>query len=545
MDDSTQPTDPVGPEADPWQDPAVRPGLRRGHSASSAGSHSSADPSSVTGPNRSRSPGRTTRSSRSRRTPVRRRVDREALADLSDLDLDPALSPPLQALWDTAAEDSRRWAARCRALERFWREPDPVGEDEGIFEADVVAVALALRCTNEAAAREIHDAHHALHLLPLSFARLQDGQLPLGWFQRLLRRTRQLNHQQVSRVDAEVAGWPSTLTTEQFRRRLSSLLTRIESETTTPYHHTAEGRRRVELLPPGEDGMGCLQVIGPIPEILGLARRLDSAARAVQSAQRHALEAGGEIPCDRDDDVAETGLPSSLRRLQYDLLTGTALDTGEIRVPADRFRLTVTVPALTLLGASVEPGMLDGRIPVPASMARELAGASRTWYRVLTDPASGEFLPLPAERYAPSPAMLEHLRLRNVTCAAPGCTRSTSWASEADHIQEYDHADPEAGGLTRIENLHLLCWQHHRLKTAGLLDPVRMRREPGAPGATVWTGPGSFRTLISDDTDLATPSSIAELTAAWEDFQTRWNTRHHPPDPPPSRDPQPSEPPPF
>ena len=64
--------------------------------------------------------------------------------------------------------------------------------------------------------------------------------------------------------------------------------------------------------------------------------------------------------------------------------------------------------------------MLEGTIPIPPAMARELAGQSTTWYRVLTDPCTGAFLPLPAERYTPTRAMLEHLRLRSSTCAVPG-----------------------------------------------------------------------------------------------------------------------------
>ena len=51
----------------------------------------------------------------------------------------------------------------------------------------------------------------------------------------------------------------------------------------------------------------------------------------------------------------------------------------------------VTVPAGTLLGLCDEPGELAGYGPIPASMARRLAGDG-TWRRVLTDPASGAIL---------------------------------------------------------------------------------------------------------------------------------------------------------
>lgn len=183
--------------------------------------------------------------------------------------------------------------------------------------------------------------------------------------------------------------------------------------------------------------------------------------------------------------------------------------------------------------------MLEGTIPIPAAMARELAGQSQTWYRVLTDACSGAFLPLPAKRYTPTRAMLEHLRLRNATCAVPGCTRSTSWASEADHIQEYDHGDPNSGGLTEIENLHLLCWQHHRAKTAGLLDPTRLPCTPGLPGLTSWSIRDRVSVIVRDNEDLATPYTVQQLMDSWTRYQARIEARRralerrkNPPEPP-------------
>src|SRR5699024_9227521 len=121
----------------------------------------------------------------------------------------------------------------------------------------------------------------------------------------------------------------------------------------------------------------------------------------------------------------------------------------------------------TLLGIENAPGLLDGIHPIPPQMARQLAGSENTWHRVLTDPTTGAFLPLPADRYVPTPEMLEYLRLTFPVCAVPGCTRPTSWASQIDHIQEYHHNHPETGGTTEIPNLHPLCWRHHQMKTAG------------------------------------------------------------------------------
>jgi len=451
----------------------------------------------------------------------------------------PTLPAHLQQVHAASLEESCRLAARFTALAPSFRDPESEDFDEDEAEAELLCVALALRCTRTVADRILRDAHIAVEQLPLTLLRLEDGTFPAAWFDRILRRTRHLTVRQMARVDSAIALWPTTLTTEQFHHRLSRLLGRVESEQETPAHLTPEGRRRVELLPTGDDGIGCLRVIGPAPEILALAQRLDAAARAVQAAQRHAFEAGEEPPVDPRGTVAATGLPASLAAIQYDLLGGAAFDTDGVQVPAPRFRLNITVPVLTMLGGSQEPGMLEGTIPIPAAMARELAGQSETWYRVLTDPCSGAFLPLPAKRYAPSRDMLEHLRLRNTTCAVPGCTRPTSWASEADHIEEYDHEHPERGGLTEIENLHLLCWQHHRAKTAGLLDPTRLPCTPGLPGRTAWSIRERAHVIVRDNEDLASPPTAQALMDSWARYQARIEARRralerrkNPPPPP-------------
>src|SRR5699024_7381109 len=57
------------------------------------------------------------------------------------------------------------------------------------------------------------------------------------------------------------------------------------------------------------------------------------------------------------------------------------------------------------------------------------------------------------------------------------------------------HTHPETGGTTEIPNLHPLCWRHHQMKTAGLLDPIKESithpttptNTQFEPGTTPWT----------------------------------------------------------
>lgn len=92
--------------------------------------------------------------------------------------------------------------------------------------------------------------------------------------------------------------------------------------------------------------------------------------------------------------------------------------------------------------------MLPDGSPLPADMARRLAGYASTWTRILTDPATGT--PLDAK-----------------------ATSDTI----PNSLVPFDHSSPASGGLTRFGSLPHLCATHHQAKTDRQFS-VRMA-EPG------------------------------------------------------------------
>lgn len=423
----------------------------------------------------------------------------------------------LEELWDDGAEDSRRLAARYRAI--VGSSHDPLSPEDLPRDAramEELHLSLALRCTRAQACAAIREAHRVAALLPLCLTRLGRGEFPAAWFEKLLERTASLEEEALRRLDIELSRTDLAISPEVFSRLLGHMLAAAVARSEEPDHARPENRRRVVLDPPRADGTGCLRIIGPIPEILDLSRRLDLAAHAVRDGQRCALEQGTPLPVDPGGEIEASCLIPSLARTRYNVLMSSALATGGAAAPAPHVRVNVTVPVMTLLGQSDAPGMLDGTIPLPARMARELAGRENTWYRVLTDPSSGRFHPAPAERYRPTAEMRAHLLLRHPTCAVPGCGRPSSMLSETDHIEEYDHVDPASGGTTDAENLHDLCVEHHRLKTLGLLDPVR----DDVTGTTWWDASGLLMARQEDGRDLATTQVVDEMTAAWEQHES-------------------------
>jgi hypothetical protein len=135
------------------------------------------------------------------------------------------------------------------------------------------------------------------------------------------------------------------------------------------------------------------------------------------------------------------------------------------------------VNASTLLGLDDLPGDLDGYGPIPAAMARTIAGdLTGTWRRLLTDPA-GTLIDSSCT-YRPPASLAEFVRARDRTCRFPGCHRPAR-RTELDHQQAW-----EPGGLTTAENLECLCSRHHHLKHEG---GWRVTGNPA--GELIWTSP--------------------------------------------------------
>jgi len=121
-------------------------------------------------------------------------------------------------------------------------------------------------------------------------------------------------------------------------------------------------------------------------------------------------------------------------------------------------QVAVTVPVMTLLGHSDEPGDLAGHGPIDADTARRLAAQAPSFLRILTHPETGIVLSVGRDRYAVPADLRSWLRLRDETCRFPGCSRRAQ-RCDIDHVKDWAH-----GGATDHHNLIHLCRKHHRLK---------------------------------------------------------------------------------
>lgn len=408
-------------------------------------------------------------------------------------------------------EHAAFYVAEMRDLASLWSEEDD-GDEKALH---ALAAAAGLRTKLGRGEDRLRDAHIALTDLPGCFARVAAGELPVDWFEWLLRSVLRLTAHQRRQVDERVAAWElDAIDVERFYRELRLL---IDWFGRAAVRETPEERRAVHVRPsPDGDGTACLSVVGPAPEILALGRRLDAAARAVQDAQRGALETGAPLPFDLDGEALRQQRHLPLAALRYAIMTRCALETGAVEVPEPAFRLSVVVPVLSLLGRSHAPATLDGTVPIPARMARELVASAPAFERVLVDAATGDYLPAASRTYRVSRAMAENLRLIDPVCAVPGCARNVMTIGENDHIEEFDLEHPARGGPTTMANLHRLCRSHHRMKTAGLLDPERDE----TTGVTRWRIGDAALCETRRDGDLVTRELAERLEEAWDAYVT-------------------------
>jgi hypothetical protein len=171
--------------------------------------------------------------------------------------------------------------------------------------------------------------------------------------------------------------------------------------------------------------------------------------------------------------------------------------TGQVTAQATPVAVKLVVSAETLLGDSSEPAQVSGAGVIPASVAREMAGAAAevrsTIQRLFRFPETGTLVAMERGVRRFPAALREFIALRDQRCRTPWCNAP---------IQHTDHPVPARdGGATSIPNGQGLCeacnyakeasgWserpvgEHFEAHTVEITTPtghVHRSREPGLP----------------------------------------------------------------
>ena len=321
----------------------------------------------------------------------------------------------------------------------------------------------------------------------------------------------------VERADAATRLTPTQLKLKA--RRIAASLDALKAK-----ERAADARRerrvRLQPLPDAQAGMW---MIGPAEHVAHSYSVLDALARALPTDDPRTLEQrrfdllygiitgrdGGSIPTSTTGDTSTPGTGSgdtgaSARAGLDPALLAAVLAAADLPdedprvgatsaalavaypVPADADRppplaapvaVGVLIDAQTLLHHAERPGELIGYGPIPAELARALAGQpGAAWRRFVYDPVDGHLLDYGRRTYRPPKRLREFVLARDGVLTNPFAPNPQ---------RDFDHVLPwSAGGATSAGNGHAPTRTDHNLKThAG----YRVDLEPD--GTVVWTTP--------------------------------------------------------
>jgi len=302
----------------------------------------------------------------------------------------------------------------------------------------VTELALLTRRTEHRTATLVDTSTALVDRLPATLAAVTSGAVSWEHAEMVAKHADGLEGEALATYDAKLASLAVELNPRQLEKKARHEVELVRPSTAVERAEKAAATRRI-YVDPAADGMACLTLFAPAPEIHAIADR------AVRLAS--GLKQGGD--------------PRSMGHLKVDVLTDLLLN-GETSIPGAtrgiRGRVHVMVPAMTLLGVGDEAAILRGYGPIDPATAAQLTAEATSWRRILTHPISGRILTTDPRDYRPTARMIDHAKLVHPTCVFPGCTVP---AEQADMDHTEDHA---YGGDTIPENLAPLSTEHHRVK---------------------------------------------------------------------------------
>lgn len=360
------------------------------------------------------------------------------------------------------------------------------------------SLAMATHTSEPTLQRRIADAEALVHDAPTVLDALSHGTISAGHARVITDQLREVPAEGHHTFLEHVLPIAARSTPARLKHHARILRERLHPESITARSVRSTRDRRVEL-EPAADGMAWLHLFTTAPvaqailsrlDALALPARLEGDTRTIAQLRADALASlaiAGTVSADDSPiptDPAASGevvwLPGSARpRGSSSASPGTTLIEHPTEVQAHiRATVQLTVPVLSLLGVTEEPGNLDGYGPIDPDTAARLAITAPSMARILTHPETGAVLSVGRAQYRVPADLRRAVRLRDSTCRAPGCGRRAR-SCDLDHTVAWQH-----GGTTTADNLACLCRHHHRLK-----HQPGWHLEQGRAGTLSWKAP--------------------------------------------------------
>jgi hypothetical protein len=333
----------------------------------------------------------------------------------------------------------------------------------------VTELACALRLPERAMETLIAVSAALVHDFPATLTALHEGHISYRNASIIVDQANGLSPENQAAFESAVLPAAGTLTSAKFTQKARRVRERLDAESITARHERSVGGRAI-FFEPAHDGMAWLSQYLPAADAAAIYHRVTGIAMRLQGPTE----------------------PRTLTQLQADTFTDLVLDgnpsadaaasaTGDKQQRGIKPDVCILVPALTLLGRSDEPAILEGYGPIDIDTAKKLVGQATSFIRILTHPETGAFLSVGRKRYKAPADLRTVLRLRDETCRDPGCNRAAGH-TDIDHTIAFN--ENGACGETRIDNLASLCPKHHRDKHE---TGWRVTQDPG--GTLHWISP--------------------------------------------------------
>ncbi|MBM7367769.1 DUF222 domain-containing protein [Gordonia hydrophobica] len=343
--------------------------------------------------------------------------------------------------------------------------------------ASYATVAGVRQCTAE---RFVEAAQACFERIPAVGRLLRDGAITTAWFQRVVEQTALVDDPELlAFIDAEIAHRLTTMGGLSARRvedAVAAIVAEHDPDAVTLTREQAKASKKVVVNPLNDAASEV--VVTTTPEEAILCK--DSLDAVIEGICAHDPRTRGQLRSDA----------AVARMVGSDFVCGcgrddctAALSVQEVTSRCAKIVLHVVTRQETLDGASEEPAVMDGHGPISAAHVRDLAARPDAVCRPLNVADLAARMAQPGNPYRPTAALDTVARGLFGGCSWAGCDRP-AWRCDLDHVTEFNHADPAAGGPTCLCNLSPKCKFHHGLKSHadGWLDDQIVDAN-----GTVWT----------------------------------------------------------
>ncbi|OAN30720.1 hypothetical protein A4X17_03905 [Plantibacter sp. H53] len=344
-------------------------------------------------------------------------------------------------------------------------------------------LAMATRASEQTLHRATGDAERLVADAPDVLRALEDGRISSRHARTITDQLQDIPVHGRAAFLETVLSIAEQSTVARLQHQARTLRERLHPESITVRAARSEADRRVEI-EPAADGMAWVHLFTTAPVAVAIGEHLDALLGAA-----HLTDDDRTCQQLRADALGSLCISGTTSADQTDPEGRRSPIARPVEVLDDiQPTVNLTVPVLSLLGLSEAPATLDGYGPIDPETAARLAVNAPSMTRVLTHPETSAVVSVGRQQYRAPADLQRAVRLRDVTCRAPGCGRRAR-ACDLDHSVAW--AD---GGTTSVGNLACVCRHHHRLKH---LPGWSLDHRP--EGVLEWTTPDGRRHRTEPD----------------------------------------------